>query len=78
MSNNSVELIATLVISAIIIVVAVCWSTVSEYVSCKSYGSITDRTTKYSLISGCYVKTDAGHWVPREEMTKTAVVQGSK
>ena len=38
---------------------------------CSNYGSLTERTTKYSIVSGCYVKTPSG-WIPQEEMSKRA------
>ncbi|AFL47497.1 hypothetical protein ZZ1p0103 [Acinetobacter phage ZZ1] len=77
MSNNLIELIFSVIIVCVIVVVGLTYNTVSGYIKCNSYESITGRTTKYSLISGCFVKTDNG-FVPQEEMTKTAVVQGDK
>ncbi|AZU98741.1 hypothetical protein vBAbaMPhT2_242 [Acinetobacter phage vB_AbaM_PhT2] len=75
MSANKAEFIATIIIAVIILAIASVWSMASEYISCKSYESNTGRTVKYSLITGCYVKTDKDNWVPREEMTKSAVVE---
>lgn len=37
------------------------------YVGCQSYSSNTDRSVKYSLLSGCYVKTQQG-WIPKDEI----------
>lgn len=73
--NSMGELVLTLIFAFVIIVVATGWSRVSGYISCNSYESITGRSTKYSLITGCYVKNDNDTWVPREEMTKSAVVE---
>lgn len=39
------------------------------YSTCKNYGFITERITKYSILNGCFVKTPSG-WIPQEEMTK--------
>lgn len=72
MTNNAVELIATLAVTAVIIVVVLFWTTISGFMQCNSYESMTDRQTKFSIVSGCYVKTEKG-WIPREEMSKRAI-----
>ncbi|AWY10338.1 hypothetical protein HYQ09_gp093 [Acinetobacter phage vB_AbaM_Konradin] len=75
MSNNLTELVFSVIIVCVIVVVGLTYNTVSGYVKCNSYESITGRQTKYSFITGCYVKTDKNTWIPREEMTKTTVVE---
>ncbi|ADG60004.1 hypothetical protein Acj9p104 [Acinetobacter phage Acj9] len=73
--NGAIEFVATIAIVVVILVGVGIWNLVAGYVGCKSYENITDRDTKYSLITGCYVKTPQGAWVPREEMTKSSVVE---
>lgn len=72
MSSNSVELIASIILVVIIIVIVGCWNTISGFMQCSSYESMTDRQTRFSIVSGCYVKTEKG-WIPREEMSKRAI-----
>lgn len=75
MSSEMFELTITLILVAILLIIGLGWSRISGYISCESYENITDRSTKYSLITGCYVKNDSGRWVPKEEMTKSSVVE---
>ena len=42
-----------------------------SFYTCRNYGSITERITKYSIVNGCFVKTPSG-WIPQEEMSKRA------
>lgn len=72
MSNSAFELIATLIIVVVIVVCLLFWNSISGFMQCNSYESMTDRQTKYSIVSGCYVKTEKG-WIPREEMSKRAI-----
>lgn len=72
MTSNSIELIATLILVAIIIVALAFWNVISGFMQCNSYESMTDRQTRFSIVSGCYVKTEKG-WIPREEMSKRAI-----
>lgn len=72
MSNSAFELIATLIIVVVIAVCLLFWNGISGFMQCNSYESMTDRQTKYSIVSGCYVKTEKG-WIPREEMSKRAI-----
>lgn len=65
--STSIELILSLVVVGIILICTMFWN----MYSCSNYGSLTERTTKYSIVSGCYVKTPSG-WIPQEEMSKRA------
>lgn len=73
--NAAVELMCTLVVCVILLIVGGVWHVGKSYVQCSNYSSITDRDTKYSIISGCFVKTDAGRWIPQSEMTRTTIVE---
>lgn len=68
------ELVVTVAIVVIVLVIGLFWKLGAGFVKCNSYEGITDRETKYSVISGCYVKTPENKWVPHEEMTKSSVV----
>lgn len=72
MTSNSIELITTLILVAIIVVALAFWNTIAGFMQCNSYESMTDRQTRFSIVSGCYVKTEKG-WIPREEMSKRAI-----
>lgn len=61
------ELIISLVAVGIILLCTLFWN----MYGCSNYGSLTERTTKYSIVSGCYVKTPSG-WIPQDEMSKRA------
>lgn len=69
--SSGFELIIMIVIAvifgAIIGIVNVIW----DAYQCNNYGDLTNRTTKYSIVNGCFVKTDAG-LIPQEEMSKRA------
>lgn len=65
--SSGVELIIYLVMLAVFLFLGMLWN----MYSCSNYGSLTDRVTKYSIVSGCYVKTTSG-WIPQEEMSKRA------
>ena len=56
---------ATLCILAILVLTLLDYS-VSSY-QCRSYGSISSRETRFSFVSGCYVKTDRG-WRNKKEL----------
>ena len=73
-NDNVAELIFTVLMICVIAVIGIFWSIGSGYVKCESYAEVTDRQTKFSLISGCYVKNPKGEWIPHEEMTKSSVV----
>lgn len=45
------------------------------FIDCKSYGNMTERVTKYSIVSGCYVKTNAG-MIPKSELNKRVIANG--
>lgn len=75
MKNMSPELFISLVIPAALFVLIAVIAGISGYVSCNSYSDMTERQTKYSIVSGCYVKTDKGY-VPQEEMSKRAIAAG--
>ena len=66
----SAELLVT-GISLILIVIVLLISCGIDAYACSNYGSLTERTTKYSIVNGCFVKTDSG-WIPQEEMSKRA------
>ena len=72
MTSNLIELITTLILVAIIVVALAFWNVISGFMQCNSYESMTDRQTRFSIVSGCYVKTEKG-WIPREEMSKRAI-----
>ena len=72
MSNAAFELWTTIILVVIIAIFIAGWNTVSGFMQCNSYESMTDRQTRYSIVSGCYVKTEKG-WIPREEMSKRAI-----
>lgn len=44
-----------------------------NYYTCKNYGSITERTTKYSIVNGCFVKISSG-WILQEKMSKRVYI----
>lgn len=65
--SSGIELIISLVMLAVFLFLGMLWN----MYSCSNYGSLTDRITKYSIVNGCFVKTDSG-WIPQEEMSKRA------
>jgi nitrogenase subunit NifH len=69
------ELVITLILCVVILIVGGIWHFGKSYVQCSNYSSITERDTKYSLISGCFVKSDSGRWIPQSEMTRTTIVE---
>lgn len=58
-------------ISLIFIIIFLLFSRGIDAYVCSNYGSLTERTTKFSIVNGCFVKTDSG-WIPQEEMSKRA------
>lgn len=72
--NSLVELIFSVAVLVVLLIIGFLWHVGSGYVKCSNYSSLTDRATKFSVISGCFVKTDSGRWVPQAEMTRTTVV----
>lgn len=65
--SAGVELLLYAITFAIVIIGSVIWGKIS----CSNYGELTNRITKYSIVNGCFVKTDSG-WIPQEEMSKRA------
>lgn len=67
----------TIYVGALVSVFSAIWlfSTVTGYIGCNSYGNMTGRVTKYSIVSGCYVKTEAG-MIPQSELNKRVVANG--
>ena len=78
--KGSSELIGVIFSASIIIVVIIISIMLHTY-ACSNYGSLIERTTKFSFINGCFVKTDSG-WIPQEEMSKRAygnsIIEGTK
>lgn len=73
--DTKFELIFSIGLLFVILFVGLVWNKTSNFITCSSYENITERDTKYSLISGCYVKNTENKWVPLEEMTKSSVVE---
>lgn len=69
--STGFELIASFVILVIMFIIVFVCTTIWNTYSCNNYGNLTDRVTKYSIVNGCFVKTDSG-WIPQEEMSKRA------
>lgn len=65
------ELVFTFVVFIFLIIIFNIFSIIWKTYQCNNYGSLTERTTKYSIINGCFVKTKSG-WIPKEEMSKRA------
>ena len=65
------ELIASILVSAFIGIIILIGTLIWNSYSCGNYGELTERTTKFSIVNGCFVKTDSG-WIPQEEMSKRA------
>lgn len=69
--SSGLELIVsigiTLVLCAILGIASLIWNNYS----CSNYGDLTNRTTKFSIVNGCFVNTPSG-WIPQEEMSKRA------
>ena len=66
----SAELFVT-AISLIFLVIILLISRGIDAYACSNYGSLTERTTKFSVVNDCFVKTNSG-WIPQEEMSKRA------
>ena len=66
-ASSSIQLIILLVLLAVFLFLEILWNVYS----CSNYGSLTERTTKFSIVNGCFVKTDSG-WIPQEEMSNRA------
>lgn len=66
----SAELFVTILTLIFVIIFLIISRCIDAY-ACSNYGSLTDRTTKFSIVNGCFVKTDSG-WIPQEEMSKRA------
>ena len=69
--SSGFELIVTIVITVIFGIIISIGNVIWSSYQCSNYGDLTNRTTKYSIINGCFVKTDAG-LIPQEEMSKRA------
>ena len=65
--SSGIEVIISLVMLCVILVGVFLFKSVGGWVSCNNYQSLTDRQTKYSIISGCFVKTKSG-WIPKSEI----------
>ena len=69
--TSNIELLVPIGLAVIVYIICFFGSWAWDAYSCSNYGDITDRTTKHSIINGCFVKTDSG-WIPQEEMSKRA------
>lgn len=69
-NSGSAELFG-IIVSLILVVIIIIISIILDAYVCNNYGSLTERTTKYSIVNGCFIKTDSG-WIPQEEMSKRA------
>lgn len=72
--RGSFELVFNLIVLGVILVCALIWHVAGGWIQCNNYGSITERDTKFSVISGCFVKSETGRWIPKDEMTRTTIV----
>ena len=66
----SAELFVTAISLIFLVIILLIPRGVDAY-ACSNYGSLTERTTKFSIVNGCFVKTNSG-WIPQEEMSKRA------
>lgn len=69
--KGNAELVMSIIITLVVMVLIWIGQWIWNSYSCSTYGDLTDRTTKYSVVSGCFVKTSSG-WIPQEEMSKRA------
>lgn len=65
--SGNTELNITLMLTGVVLIGVFLFKSVGGWVVCNNYQSLTDRQTKYSIISGCFVKTKYG-WIPKSEI----------
>ena len=65
--SGNTELITTVVLMCAVLIGVFLFKSVGGWVSCNNYQSLTDRQTKFSIINGCFVKTESG-WIPKSEI----------